>query len=284
MVKKTVKDILSSMRQLAFDFFEDEPKPKPQKTEEKDKTPSHDTSHGEGFTLTPAFSYRLERSKRKTVGFIVDESGLTIRAPHWVSVAEIEKMIQEKEDWIQKKLTQFSQWSQKTGSDKIRFVDGAVLPYLGTNLQIKLGSESTSPLEATAEGFILHVNLPHDADEKRVRDWVEVWFKKAALTYMDERIKVLAARVGVSYRRWGLSSARGRWGSCSSDRRIRLNWRLIHLKPAVIDYVIAHELAHLSEMNHSARFWERVGQIEPNYESSKRELKSVYIPTLPFEG
>ena len=116
-----------------------------------------------------------------------------------------------------------------------------------------------------------------------MRDWVEVWFKKAALTYMDERIKALATRVGVSYRRWGLSSARGRWGSCSSDRRIRLNWRLIHLKPAVIDYVIAHELAHLSEMNHSARFWERVGQIEPNYENSKKELKGVYIPTLPFE-
>ncbi len=105
------------MRQLAFDFFEDEPKPKPQKTEVKDKTPSHETSHGEGFTLTPAFSYRLERSRRKNVGFIVDESGLTIRAPRWVSVAEIEKMIQEKEDWIQKKLTQFSKWSQKTGCD-----------------------------------------------------------------------------------------------------------------------------------------------------------------------
>ena len=95
-------------------------------------------------------------------------------------------------------------------------------------------------------------------------------------------IQEIANRALVSFSGWGLSGAKGRWGSCSSDRRIRLNWRLIHLDTALIDYVIAHELAHLDEMNHSARFWKRVGEIYPDYESARRVLKGVYIPTLPF--
>ena len=95
-------------------------------------------------------------------------------------------------------------------------------------------------------------------------------------------IKVSVERAVVSFSGCVLSSAKGRWGFCSSDRRIRLNWRLIHLAPTLIDYVIAHELAHLDEMNHSAHFWKRVGEIYPDYENARRALKGVYMPTLPF--
>lgn len=235
------------------------------------------------FLLTPPFTYHLERAKRKTVGFIVDERGVTVRAPSWVSVSEIEKMLQTKEDWIQKKLTEFHNWQKEVGLQSVHFVDGAKLPYLGRPLTLRLEPAAKTVFYSEgASGAELIVGASKETDESRIKDWVQVWFKKEAERYLGARIQEIANRALVSFSGWGLSGAKGRWGSCSSDRRIRLNWRLIHLDKALIDYVIAHELAHLDEMNHSARFWKRVGEIYPDYESARRALKGVYIPTLPF--
>ena len=133
-----------------------------------------------------------------------------------------------------------------------------------------------------SDDWELIVNAPKEAEETRVKDWVQVWFKKEAERYLGARLNAIAGRALVGFSGWGISSAKGRWGSCSADRRIRLNWRLIHLEPNLIDYVIAHELAHLDEMNHSARFWKRVGEIYPDYENARRTLKGIYMPMLPF--
>ena len=282
------------MKQLSFDFFSDlTPEVDSPKDGELKKQPfvpevlsglKKETLQSKNqFDLTPVFSYHLERAKRKTVGFIVDERGVTVRAPRWVSVAEIEKMLQEKEGWIQKKLTEFGNWQKEIGMQTVRFEDGAKIPYLGQFLKLRLDPAARSVfLSEGKEGLELIVNASKDTEPDRVKDWVQVWFKKDAERYLGERIRVIADRALVSFRGWGLSGAKGRWGSCSADRRIRLNWRLIHLDPKLIDYVIAHELAHLDEMNHSARFWKRVGEIYPDYENARRALKGVYMPTLPF--
>ena len=282
------------MKQLSFDFFSDlTPEVDSPKDGELKKQPfvpevlsglKKETLQSKNqFDLTPVFSYHLERAKRKTVGFIVDERGVTVRAPRWVSVAEIEKMLQEKEGWIQKKLTEFGNWQKEIGMQTVRFEDGAKIPYLGQFLKLRLDPAARSVfLSEGKEGLELIVNASKDTEPERVKDWVQVWFKKDAERYLGERIRVIADRALVSFRGWGLSGAKGRWGSCSADRRIRLNWRLIHLDPKLIDYVIAHELAHLYEMNHSDRFWKRVGEIYPDYENARRALKGVYMPTLPF--
>ena len=282
------------MKQLLFDFFSDlTPEVDLPKDGELKKQPfvpevlsglKKETLQSKNqFDLTPVFSYHLERAKRKTVGFIVDERGVTVRAPRWVSVAEIEKMLQEKEGWIQKKLTEFGNWQKEIGMQTVRFEDGAKIPYLGQFLKLRLDPAARSVfLSEGKEGLELIVNASKDTEPERVKDWVQVWFKKDAERYLGERIRVIADRALVSFRGWGLSGAKGRWGSCSADCRIRLNWRLIHLDPKLIDYVIAHELAHLDEMNHSDRFWKRVGEIYPDYENARRALKGVYMPTLPF--
>ena len=77
-----------------------------------------------------------------------------------------------------------------------------------------------------------------------------------------------------------LTSARTRWGSCSRRSGIRLNWRLIHAPLPLIDYVLAHELAHLKEMNHTARFWTEVGRLYPDWQVARRDLRS-FGETLP---
>ena len=90
-----------------------------------------------------------------------------------------------------------------------------------------------------------------------------------------------ADTLGLTYTRLTLRDTRSRWGSCTSDGSIMLNWRLIHFAPSIIDYVIAHELAHLREMNHSSDFWAEVEQILPDYEQARAILKRHDPATLP---
>ena len=95
-----------------------------------------------------------------------------------------------------------------------------------------------------------------------------------------ERLDHFAPLLGVQWQKLSLSNAATRWGSASADGSIRLNWRLIHFRLPVIDYVVAHELAHLREMNHSAAFWDVVRSVVPDYERMRTTLKDVPVPVL----
>jgi hypothetical protein len=125
---------------------------------------------------------------------------------------------------------------------------------------------------------VLHVALPHDASGAQVRDPVFAWFRQQALQLFEQRCRHFAEPLGVRYSRISLSSAETRWGSASSSGAIRLNWRLIHFALPTIDYVVAHELAHLREMNHSPRFWAVVQSVVPHYQQLRRTLKSDTLP------
>jgi predicted metal-dependent hydrolase len=93
-----------------------------------------------------------------------------------------------------------------------------------------------------------------------------------------QRLDHFAPALGVRWTQLSLSSAATRWGSAGADGRIRLNWRLIHFKPSVIDYVVAHELSHLRVMNHSPQFWETVASVMPDYREQQQTLKRETIP------
>jgi predicted metal-dependent hydrolase len=102
--------------------------------------------------------------------------------------------------------------------------------------------------------------------------------QRQAKRVFAERCEHYAAQLGVRYRRLSLSSAQTRWGSASADGSIRLSWRLIHFGVSTIDYVVAHELAHLREMNHSPRFWDVVRSVVPDYQRTREVLKTDVLP------
>jgi predicted metal-dependent hydrolase len=126
----------------------------------------------------------------------------------------------------------------------------------------------------------LHVGLPHTAAPEQIRDAVQSWLQRQARRVFEERCRVFTDRLGVRYTRLSLSSAQTRWGSASADGSIRLNWRLIHFALHTIDYVVAHELAHLREMNHSPRFWDVVRSVLPDYERARGVLKGDALPVF----
>ncbi|MFM0568982.1 SprT family zinc-dependent metalloprotease [Paraburkholderia caledonica] len=226
--------------------------------------------------------YALKRSARRSIGFAIDSTGLTITAPRWVTLADIETAITEKQRWIFTKLIEWQTRVEQRALPKVDWKDGAEVPYLGQPVRVTLGSPQGT-LAFSATDSALQVPLPLQADPQQIKDRVQGWLQNEAKRVFGERLVIYAEKLGVNYRAYALSSAATRWGSCSSDGKIRLNWRLIHFPLSIIDYVVAHELAHLREMNHSPRFWQTVESIFPEFREARQTLKShppELLPTL----
>ncbi len=238
------------------------------------------------------YAYRLRRARRRTIGFQIDDRGLTVSAPRWVSLRDIETAIVEKERWIRTRLDQWRQWRARRKLPQVRFCDGGTLPYLGAQITLRLRGDlraselvrgaGDDPLPGLAMPDELRLALPPQAAEAQIRDAVQTWLKAEAQRVLGSRLRELAMRNGVTYTSWALSSARSRWGSCCADGRIRLNWRLIHFPLSMIDYVVAHELAHRKELNHGPEFWRQVGRLLPGFEAARDRIRNEDLSALPF--
>lgn len=225
--------------------------------------------------------YTLLRSKRRTIGFLINEEGLRVTAPKWVTIGEIENAITEKSRWIFSKLTEHRERQARRIQPQMQWRDGAQLPYLGTDITLRLCALQRQGVIFDAATKELMIGLPTHATEQQLKDRVQGWLQERAKHLFKERLDIYADKLGAAYSAFALSSATTQWGSCTSDGKIRLNWRLMHFSLSIIDYVVAHELAHLREMNHGPRFWETVQSIFPEFEMAKKTLRKNGPETLP---
>lgn len=222
--------------------------------------------------------YRLRRSARRTIGFSIDASGLTVSAPRWVTLDAVHQAIGSKSAWIEKALAALREREGKLRQCQIEWRDGVVLPYLGGTATVILTESAPLAQWDEAEGRLrLGLGLGAEA----IREHTVAWLKQEATTLFARRLEIYAARAGVRFTAFTLSSAHTRWGSCSSRGTIRLNWRLIHLPLPLIDYVVAHEIAHLHEMNHGPSFWRIVGEICPDYQQARLTLRRLPPDLMP---
>jgi hypothetical protein len=224
-------------------------------------------------------AFRVVRISRRSIGFVVDADGLTVRAARRVPLREIDDAVQEKRRWILARLVEQRERAARALASQMVWRDGAAIDYLGTKLVVALepaaavgggAALAASPLDAPRR---LVVALPRDAAGERIQEVVQSWLQREARRVFAERTAHFAARLGVRVRRLSLSSAATRWGSASADGSVRLHWRLIEHPLATIDYVVAHELAHLREMNHSPKFWAIVESVVPDYREVRRGLR-----------
>lgn len=243
-------------------------------------------------------AYEFKRGQRRSIGFSVGPHGLAVRAPKWVPLVEVDAALQEKSAWILRKLQESRERHARLAEHTIDWRDGAGLPFLGQTIQLKLdpahgfaaaGAELVA-VDACAPGaamaalpghpvpMILRLSLPHHASPDQIRDVVQAWLMRQARRVFQERLDHFAPLLGVQWKKLALSNAGTRWGSARVDGSIRLNWRLIHFSMAVLDYVVAHELSHLREMNHSPRFWDTVQSVLPNYAALRQQLKNEAAP------
>ena len=150
--------------------------------------------------------------------------------------------------------------------------------FSGRGAQLKTSGAAGDGTDAALGEQVLHVGLPKAASAEQIRDAVQAWLMRQALAHFKARMDHFTPLLGVQWKKLRLSSAGTRWGSASADGSIRLNWRLIHFRPQVIDYVVAHELSHLREMNHSQSFWATVATVVPHYQQLRAQLKEDAIP------
>jgi predicted metal-dependent hydrolase len=227
--------------------------------------------------------YALRRSARRSIGFMIDDDGLRVTAPRRVTLAEIDNAIRAKQRWILTKLHERSERrAQREVKPPVAWVDGAQLPYLGGDITLRLQEATRSHCVFDADTRVLEVGVVPGLSEWQLKERVKLWFQSEAKRVFVERLDVYAARLGVTYQACALSGAGSRWGSCTVQGNIRLNWRLIHYPLALVDYVVAHELAHIREMNHSPRFWAVVASVYPDYDGAKAALRkrSQELPVL----
>lgn len=223
-------------------------------------------------------AYEFQRARRRTIGLIVGPQGLSVRAPRWTPLADVEAFLHEKAAWVVRKLRQYHEL-QRQSPARIDWVSGARIAYLGRLLTLSLDGTASGPATAMPDDRLV-LSLPADASADRVRDAGQAWLMREARARFEQRLAHFAPALGVRWTRLSLSSAGTRWGSASADGRIRLNWRLIHLSPEVIDYVVVHELSHLRVMNHSPQFWDTVAQVLPDYDQRRRALREVRLPAI----
>ena len=222
-------------------------------------------------------SYLLRRSVRRSFSLQIDEHGLRVNAPATASLREVEAFMREHQAWL---LNNLARQAQATRSARFELADGAVLPLFGRSCRVQLVecSHKVEWLEDTDGAPVIRLPCKGNPMARLVAA-----LRAAALSRFTARVAHYCQCLGVSAPVVRLSSARTRWGSCSSAGSIRLNWRLIHLRPELSDYVAAHEVAHLIEMNHSARFWSVVEGLCPQWRVLRAELRDAGL-ALPLIG
>ena len=205
----------------------------------------------------------LRRSpRRRSLAVRVSDAGeVVVNAPQRLGVVDIHGFLQKHADWISARLL-------AVRAHRFEWCDGALLPYLGGQLQLRL-LDLPGPARVRREGDCLLCNAQQDLAPTQVTRW----YQRSARVLFGERLAHHAARAGCALPPLRLSNARGRWGSLSPKGVVSLNWRLLKAGPEQLDYVICHELAHFSQRNHSPAFWREVALLFPEWKRVRGELR-----------
>ncbi|MFC4160615.1 M48 family metallopeptidase [Chitinimonas lacunae] len=210
----------------------------------------------EGRTI----DYQIRRSaRRRSVGLRIDASGLTIRLPARFPLDHLEPILQRKASWIVSKLDLYHTKAPPPPS----LADGGRIDWLGHSLPIR---HEVGRLIVEPDAVVLPQGQDPAAALTRL-------MQREARRHFAARVAHWSARIGLTPQSLALSHAQKRWGSCTAQGVVRLNWRLMQAPPSVIDYVVIHELCHLEELNHSDRFWTLVESACPDWREQRAFLK-----------
>lgn len=225
-----------------------------------------------GDEIIPYKERRSVNYRRITLSILADH--VRISAPKDVSVKQLNELLSAKQEWI---LTQWLAARETLQSSQRQYIDGAQFPYQGQSLKLNLKRHDCQIIQVSLEGQELVVNLPYNFSLEQglgnIQDSIMAWYKIQAHRVLKHKLDEQAKKMKVSYQNFRLKDQKTRWGSCSSQGNINLNWRIIMAPEEVIDYLIVHELAHLTHPNHSEKFWQRVRTFIPEYVRWRNWLK-----------
>lgn len=212
--------------------------------------------------ITPDY---IERSNRKTLSLSVLKDGsVVVKAPIRMRDETINKFVEDKQNWIREKLL-------LVNKTKDKFED--IVTYRKFLLYGNRYSLLLSDVKRIETNDKFQIVIPKRTEPEKILKVLKTWYKKVAKQILEDRLKFIESRIKLKSSLLRIGDSKGRWGSCNSKGVICLNFRVIMLPPAIIDYVIIHELCHLVEMNHSKNFWKLVETFLPNVENLKNAIK-----------
>jgi predicted metal-dependent hydrolase len=205
------------------------------------------------------------RTRRRTIALIVERDGsLIVRAPMRTKEEKIHDFVRTNEKWILKKQAEFRAYQSFAPKE---YVNGEEFWFLGQIYKLQIVDEKKPTLYLNGSFRLAKLDL------SKAEVAFEKWYRKQAYQVLNGRVQWYAAKHGYQYKQVKITSARTRWGSCSSLGTLSFTWRLVMAPMSVIDYVVIHELIHLKVKNHSAKFWREVAMIMPDYKEKLEWLR-----------
>ncbi|MGD9804867.1 MAG: M48 family metallopeptidase [Hyphomicrobiaceae bacterium] len=210
---------------------------------------------------------RHPTARRLTLRVSHSARAVVLTIPRYTDVREADRFLAKSLDWVRERL--------ECVPDAVPFVGGAVVPLRGEAHSVvfagpRRGHAVVEVEKGRANGMPkLVVSGAEEHSARRLRDWLT----GEARRDLEARVDFHAGQLGLAARRITVRDQKSRWGSCSSDGQLSFSWRLVLAPPLVLDYVAAHEVAHLAEMNHGPRFWRLVKRTMPQLEEAKHWLR-----------
>lgn len=220
-----------------------------------------------------AYTHR-KNPRSKSLRISVSGTGeVIVTAPPYTPKMLVDRFVQTNSHWIELQ-------KRKIASKRIFTVTDTTVAVFGKKYQREDVFSKTLPLGIHIKGEKLLFNSAFkagiDEDSKITQAFhqhTRKFLKKTAQSYILPRTESLAKKMATTYGSVSLKEQKTRWGSCSSKGNLNFNWRLVHFEPPIIDYVIIHELAHRTHMNHSSDFWKLVEKHDPEYKMKRGWLK-----------
>ena len=221
--------------------------------------------------------YQVVRSprRRKTIEVTVDEPGMvTVAAPADTPPEQLEATVRRRAGWILR-----HNGATFAAPPPRRFVSGESLPYLGRSVPLTVHPTDDPRVGIRFHHWQFDVDVPRSLRGKerleKVRAAFEAWYRERAAMKLPPRVERIASHLGVQPKEVLIRNQRRRWASCAPDGTLRFNWRAIMVPPALLDYVVAHELAHLRVRSHTSGYWSVVAQAIPDYRLRRQRLREV---------
>lgn len=210
-------------------------------------------------------NYILLRSERRTTTTIyVSDGTVKVRAPLRIPKRDVDLFVAANEKWIMDRLSKSIKLKDQREAFTLDYGDIIILRGKKCLIDFREGSQ------VGCDGEVFY--LPSGLKPDQIKSACVQIYRRLAKEYLSDQISFYAARMGVTPTVVKISNAKHRWGSCTSKGSINFPWRLMMADDSLIDYVVVHELAHLKEMNHSARFWAIVGHFIPDYNKRRSQL------------
>jgi len=208
---------------------------------------------------------QIIRSKRRTIAIIVHRDGkVVVRAPLKTPEALIRAFIESKSGWIEEKKAEAA---KHFALPVKKYTGGEKFLLLGREIPLRVVDGQKMALKFQDEFFLSKNAVP------RAQALFTKWYQARAREVLTERVILYATMFGLHYEKIRISSARTRWGSCSSRGTLSFTWRLVMAPLDVVDYVVIHELAHLKVKDHSPKFWAEVARMQPDFKRRRAWLK-----------